>query len=66
MGNGKAGAAVAQALSGGRPCGDSGGKFLQLLDPSAEYGMAVPQVRRHSAQRRLPSALPAATDAAVG
>ena len=37
-----------------------------LLDPSAEYGMAVPQVRRHSAQRRLPSALPAATDAAVG
>ena len=28
-----------------------------LLDPSAEHGLAVPQVRRHSAQRRLPSAL---------
>ena len=37
-----------------------------LLDPSAEHGLAVPQVRRHSARRRLPSALPAATDAAVG
>ena len=32
----------------------------------AEHGLAVPQVRRHSAQRRLPSALPAATDVAVG